>query len=113
MHGSKTCVVYEVKSGKILHIHTILSLLETKAPTQRELEQEALKYFRKNKAHRKRDVKTLNIHESEVSALPFAVKVDHARRRLVFQKKDKTYTTKIPDILRKPTASAPQEERKS
>src|SRR5215475_4054870 len=100
MHNfQKTCVVYEVKSGKILHVHTIMSVFETKPPTQRELEQETLNHFRKNHP-RKRDVKILNIKESETSKLPFGVKVDHAARRLVFSKKrDALFTRERPDML--------------
>jgi hypothetical protein len=85
----KSCVIYDVKSGQILHTHSATSAPGARVPTQKEVEQKALELFRRNEAHPGRDVQILHLQESDLKVLPLAVKVDHATRRLVIQEKTK------------------------
>ena len=87
MTDTKHCVIYDVDSGQILHTHSVSSAPGARVFTQEELEQRALEFFRKNEAHRERKVQILHLQESDILTLPFAVKVDHAVRRLVIQEK--------------------------
>jgi hypothetical protein len=86
----KCCVIYDVKSGQILHTHSAVSAPGAKVPTREEVEQKALELFRRKDAHREREVHILHLHESDLKALPRAVKVDHSARRLVVQEEART-----------------------
>ena len=85
----KCCVIYDAKSGQILHTHSTASAPGAKVPTQQEIEQKALELFRRKEAHREREVHILHLHESDLKVLPQVVRVDHAARRLVIQEKAK------------------------
>ena len=85
VHSAKTCVVYEVNSGRIHHVHHTVTLEGGQDPTEREIEAHARDFVSK------RGVKSGNLnvihvaHDAMQSGTLYTV--DPKTRSLVMKRK--------------------------
>jgi len=70
------CVVYDAKSGNIVHIHSIMALPGAKIASAYELEQEALQLAKSREANSKADLRVLHVSKEDHHKLRAAMKVD-------------------------------------